>query len=86
MAAQQCEMDTLDNEINEHCCIGMEGIVGKDRGFLLLSIARQQRMSMEQKRRWLQTADNIRLAHRETMLEPEVTNHPITDSFPIQAQ
>ena len=79
-------MDLLDKEINEHRSASMDGIDGDDRGFLLLSAARQQCMSMEQKRRWLHTADSIRLAHTECILEPKITKNPITDWFPVQAQ
>ena len=79
-------MDSLDKEINKHRSTGMDGIDGEDRGFLLLSTTRQQRMSVEQKRRWLHTADSVRLAHTERILEPEITKNPITDWFPVQAQ
>ena len=86
MAAQQREMDSLDEEINEHRSAGVDGIDGEDRGFLLLSTTRQQCMSIEQKRHWLHTADSIHLAHTEHILEPEITKNPITDWFPVQAQ
>ena len=78
----------LDDELNKHHSIGMEGTASEDGGFPLLSTIRQQCTSMEQKRAWVRTVDNIQVAHAESMLDPEeITNHPTTDWFPnVQAQ
>ena len=81
-AAAQREMQDLDEEIQEHLALGVEGIAQHDRGHLRLSAARQRHMSVEEKRRWLHTAEAIRVAHANRAHPTIPGVHTITTYFP----
>ena len=62
-AAQQREEAQLDTDIEEHCQAGTHGVECFDRAHLQLPHNQQDRMNMQQKKRWLNKAEAMQTAH-----------------------
>ena len=57
------EMAQLDAEIDELRQVSLDDIPQHEHRFLKLDKRRQKRMTREQKRRWISTAEAVRVAH-----------------------
>ena len=79
-AAARREMAKLDSEIDELQQVSLDGIPADDRKHPKLDADRQRQMTREQKRRWISTAEAIRVAHAniETINDP--TNSAAADN------